>query len=323
MSYIEKELIGTFFLNGEFQRIYEATSKDFQNLLTLEQFIELGTQFNEGVTSYEVTIQTNVQGITNIMWMDNLKSRIIAVSVDRDNVIQSLYLKPYEIFPNTDQKWTKNKYRMPITEDWFVVWGGANEFLNYHYPYEGQRYAYDLVIVKEDKSYKDSSLSNENYYAFGAEVVAPYRGKVVTVVDGIKDNIPGEMNEQQPAGNYIVIAHPNNEFSMIAHFKMNSIVVKPGDTVKEGQLLGYCGNSGNSSEAHIHFQVMDRADFNKAKSIRIKFQNNLEPIQGDVVEPRPFKDTSNETFDKIDNSLTIGEILLAIPKAIGHFFKSQ
>lgn len=321
MSYIEKELIGTYFLNGDFQGIYEATSKDFQNLLTLEQFIELGTQFNEGVTSYEVASQTTVQGITNMMWMDNLKSRIIVASVDRDNIIHSLYLKPNEVFPNTDQKWTKNKYRMPITEDWFVVWGGANEFLNYHYPYEQQRYAYDLVIVKEDKSYKDSSLSNENYYAFGAEVVAPYSGKVVSVVDGVKDNIPGEMNEQQPAGNYIIIAHPNNEFSMIAHFKIDSIVVKPGDTVKEGQLLGYCGNSGNSSEAHIHFQVMDRANFNKAKSIRIKFQDDQEPIQGDVVGPLPFRDTSNDTFDKIDNSFTIGEILLAIPRAIGQFFK--
>lgn len=320
MGYIEKELLGTYFINHEFQRIYEATSKDFQNLVTLEQFIELGAQFNEGVTGYEVASQTIVQGLTNMKWMDNMKSRIIVVSMDRENIIQSLYLKPYEIFPNTDQKWTKNKYRMPITEDWFVVWGGANEFLNYHYPYEQQRYAYDLIIVKEEKSYKDTSLLNENYYAFGAEVVAPYKGKVVTVVDGIKDNLPGEMNEQQPAGNYIVIAHPNDEFSMIAHFKMNSIVVKPGDTVKEGQLLGYCGNSGNSSEAHIHFQVMDGADFNKAKSIRIMFQNDVEPIQGDVVGALPFKDTSNDTFDKIDNTITLGEILLAIPRMIRQFF---
>lgn len=48
MGYIEKELLGTYFINHEFQRIYEATSKDFQNLVTLEKFIELGTRFNEG-----------------------------------------------------------------------------------------------------------------------------------------------------------------------------------------------------------------------------------------------------------------------------------
>lgn len=321
MRYIEKELFGTYFLNQEFQRIYEATSKDFQNLVTLEQFTELGTQFNEGVTCYEVAYQTVVQGLTNMMWVDDIKSRVIVISVDHDNIIQSLYLKPYEIFPESDQKWSKNKYRMPITEEWFVVWGGANEFLNYHYPYQQQRYAYDLIIVNEDQSYKDTNLLNENYYAFGAEVVAPYNGKIVSIVDGIKDNLPGEMNEQHPAGNYIVIAHPNNEFSMIAHFKMNSIVVKPGDQVKEGQLLGHCGNSGNSSEAHIHFQVMDGAAFNKANSIRMKFQNGIEPIQGDVVQPLPFRDTSDETIDKIENSLTIGEFLLTIPKVIGQFFK--
>lgn len=321
MRYIEKELFGTYFLNKEFQRIYEATSKDFQNLVTHEQFTELGTQFNEGVTCYEVAYQTVVQGLTNMMWVDDIKSRVIVISVDHDNIIQSLYLKPYEIFPESDQKWSKNKYRMPITEEWFVVWGGANEFLNYHYPYQQQRYAYDLIIVNEDQSYKDTNLLNENYYAFGAEVVAPYNGKIVSIVDGIKDNLPGEMNEQHPAGNYIVIAHPNNEFSMIAHFKMNSIVVKPGDQVKEGQLLGHCGNSGNSSEAHIHFQVMDGAAFNKANSIRMKFQNGIEPIQGDVVQPLPFRDTSDETIDKIENSLTIGEFLLTIPKVIGQFFK--
>lgn len=58
-----------------------------------------------------------------------------------------------------------------------------------------------------------------------------------------------------------------------------------GDKVKAGQLLGLCGNSGNSSEAHIHFQVMDHQDFLQAKSLRIKFHGGSEPIQGDFVKP--------------------------------------
>ena len=167
--------------------------------------------------------------------------------------------------------------------------GGTNEFENYHYVYEGQRYAYDLVRVKNGTTFEGTNLRNENYYAFGTDVVAPLHGKVVKVVDGIKDNVPGEMDEQHPAGNYIVIEHPEKEYSLIAHFKQNSIVVKEGELVGEGQLLGQCGNSGNSSEAHIHFQVMDNALLKKAKSIRIQFQDHHEPVQGDTVEPLPLR----------------------------------
>lgn len=321
MRFIEIDKFGTYFINQQFLTIYEATTKTFQNLVTFKQFVELGTQFNEGVDYYEIAHQFELEGITHTVWLDDQKTKAIAVAYNWQNVIQSLYLKPYVTYPKTDQTYTTNKYRLPICDEWFVFWGGPNELINYHYPYEQQRYAYDLIRKQDGKSFKDSSLVNENYYAFGADVVAPFMGKVVTVLDGIKDNIPGEMDEQNPAGNYIVFAHRNKEYSMIAHFKKDSIVVKPGDIVKEGQLLGQCGNSGNSSEAHIHFQVMNQADFNKAKSIRIQFQDGGEPIQGDQVQPLRLRDTSGDTFDKIENSLSIGEILLTIPKIIGQFFK--
>ena len=159
----------------------------------------------------------------------------------------------------------------------------TNEFVNYHYVYENQRYAYDLVKVQDGQSYEKSPIQNENYYAFDQDIIAPADGKVVKVVDGIKDNVPGEMDERNAAGNYVVFEHANNEFSMIAHFKKNSILVKSGDIVTEGQLIGKCGNSGNSSEAHIHFQVMDSQDIVYGKSIRILFKDGNEPIQGDTI----------------------------------------
>ena len=62
-----------------------------------------------------------------------------------------------------------------------------------------------------------------------------------------------ELSPEYPAGNYVVIEHPNKEYSMIAHFKNGSILVKEGEQVKEGQLLGQCGNSGNSSEGTYSF----------------------------------------------------------------------
>ncbi|YCA46428.1 M23 family metallopeptidase (plasmid) [Bacillus sp. JZ8] len=172
---------------------------------------------------------------------------------------------------------------MPIKGEWFVFWGGANELINYHYAYENQRYAYDLVKIQEGSSYQNSQIQNENFYAFNEEIIAPADGKVVKILDRIKDNIPGEMDTKNLAGNYVIIEHTKKEYSLLAHLKKNSIQVKIGEFVKEGQYIGKCGNSGNSSEPHLHFQVMDSSNLESGNSLRIRFKDGMEPIQGDTI----------------------------------------
>lgn len=270
-------------LREGYEKVYDATSNDFQKVVTLEQFIELSTSFNKGVKNYQLETKTILQNLTHYVWSDDKRENLVVASFDELNQIQRFYIKSFIAYPKTDQQYTKNKYIMPIRDEWFVFWGGTNEFVNYHYVYENQRYAYDLVKVQDGQSYQNSPIRNEDFYAFDEDIIAPADGKVVNVVDGIKDNVPGEMDERNAAGNYVVIEHANNEFSMIAHFKKNSILVKSGDTVTEGQLIGKCGNSGNSSEAHIHFQVMDSQDIVYGKSIRILFKDGNEPIQGDTI----------------------------------------
>lgn len=277
-----EEVIDIWLREG-YEKVYDATSNDFQNVVTLEQFIELSTSVNKGVKNYQLETKTILQNLTHYVWSDDKRENLVVASFDELNQIQRFYIKPLIAYPKTDQQYTKNKYIMPIRDEWFVFWGGTNEFVNYHYVYENQRYAYDLVKVQDGQSYQNSSIRNEDFYAFDEDIIAPADGKVVKVVDGIKDNVPGEMDERNAAGNYVVIEHANNEFSMIAHFKKNSILVKSGDTVTEGQLIGKCGNSGNSSEAHIHFQVMDSPDIVYGKSIRILFKDGNEPIQGDTI----------------------------------------
>jgi len=277
-----EEVIDIWLREG-YEKVYDATSKDFQKVVTLEQFIELSTSFNKGVKNYHLETKTILQNLTHYVWLDDKREKVVVASFDELNQIQRFYIKPFITYPETDQQYTKNKYIMPIRDEWFVFWGGTNEFVNYHYVYENQRYAYDLVKVQDGQSYQNSPIRNEDFYAFDEDIIAPADGKVVEVVDGIKDNVPGEMDERNAAGNYVVIEHANNEFSMIAHFKKNSILVKPGDTVTEGQLIGKCGNSGNSSEAHIHFQVMDSPDIVYGKSIRILLKDGNEPIQGDTI----------------------------------------
>jgi Peptidase family M23 len=279
------ETFGARFLKGEFQAIYNQTANNFKEMITIEQFMELSSSFNSDVQNYSLESETRLTDhLRHFLWIDNEKIKAISVTFNPDDVIQSLLLAPFETYPETDNQLSKNTYMMPIQDEWFVFWGGANQFINYHYEIDEQRYAYDLVIVEGGQSFKDTPKLNDDFYSFNKEVVAPCDGRVVNVVNSIVDNELGSTNVSNPEGNYVTIQHANDEYSLIAHFKQNSIVVEPGQTIKQGQLVGLCGNSGNSSEPHIHFQVMDSPNHHNAKSIRIRFHDDYEPIQGDLVK---------------------------------------
>ena len=208
--------------------------------------------------------------------------RGIRAYFSNDGTIGGLQFLPIASYPKSDRIYTRNQYKMPIKEEWMTFWGGLNELVNYHYPYETQRYAYDLIMMRNGFSYDGSPDQNENYYAFGKEVVAPLDGIVISLENEVKDNIPTlEVNEDQPLGNYIIIEHTHGEYSLLAHFKQNSLLVSIGDYVKAGDLLGQCGNSGHSSEPHIHYQISDEPDVINANSLRIKL--DIEPVRGDTV----------------------------------------
>lgn len=280
---------GHKFLNGEFSLVYSQTNEEFKQAVTLAQFMDIAEPFNSGVETFNLEMDTDLnKEITQYLWLDNRREKAIAVAFDRNNVIHGIRLSPFISFPEDDRQFTKNAYIMPITDEWFVFWGGINQFVNYHYVYEDQRYAYDLVIMKDGLSYQDSINKLENYYAFNREITAPADGKVVKILDDIKDNVIGELNPDQPEGNCVIMEHSNNEFSMLAHLKQNSIIVKEGESVIRGQVISLCGNSGNSTEPHLHFQVMNSENYLAGKSIRIKFENGLDPIQGDFISPDNF-----------------------------------
>ena len=283
-SEVTPQNFGMFFLQERFDEIYNQCHATFQEMVSNEQFNEIAQSFNANVQNYELFNESTIAHYHQYVWLDDRQEKAIQVTMDSSNIIHSLLIKPYVVFPESDKKYSQNTYIMPIKEEWFVFWGGVNEFVNYHYAYEAQRYAYDLVIMKNDSTFKDSPNVNENYYAFNKEVTAPADGKVIKVVNHLEDNIPGEMYEMEPAGNVIIIEHTNHEYSMVAHLKKNSCLVQQGDTVKQGDVIALCGNSGNSSEAHIHFQVMDAPDLLNCQSLRIRFADGLEPIQGDVVK---------------------------------------
>ncbi len=129
-------------------------------------------------------------------------------------------------------------------------------------------------------------------------MLAPADGTVIEVIEGVRDNEPGSMNPYSAVGNCVLIEHRPDEISVLAHFQRGSIVVKTGDKVKRGQVLGRCGNSGNSSEPHIHFHLQHSPVLQDGLGIKCFFQKvlvtvdgktetrtNYSAVKGDIISP--------------------------------------
>lgn len=282
---INGEDIAAAMLDGKYKELYSQFSNEMKEVISLKDFEEVGKDFVQG-EAFELASSFEANGYQFIIWNNQkVERKGIHVIMDEQGNIAGLQVKDLVTYPETDELFSETVFQLPFQDDWFVFWGGKDVLLNYHYEYDEVRYAYDFVKVKDGSSYEGDPLLNESYYAFDQPVQAPAAGTVIAVVDGIEDNIPGEMNAAQPEGNMVVIEHANGEKSMLAHFKKDSIVVKVGDKVEAGQLLGTCGNSGNSSEAHIHFQVTKPQEDGSELVIPVSFEGGKQWIRGDVAQP--------------------------------------
>lgn len=142
-----------------------------------------------------------------------------------------------------------------------------------------QRYAYDFVKINEDiKTYEGDFKNLENYLCYSEDVIAPADGIVASISNNYKDSHIMWNQSTDPLikdirGNYITIKHSDKEYSFIAHLKPNSILVKTGDRVSRYQKIAECGNSGNTSEPHIHFQVQNKKSFIFSAGLPITFKD--------------------------------------------------
>lgn len=139
--------------------------------------------------------------------------------------------------------------RLPINQPALVGWGGDRLQTNYHAIAPNERWAYDLLVQPAAVN----SPNLEDYGIYGVEIVAPASGIVVSARDGEADLIPGKDNYESMTGNHIAIRlDETGTYIMIAHLKEGSVLVKEGQHVDEGTIIAAAGNSGNSSEPHIH-----------------------------------------------------------------------
>ena len=126
-----------------------------------------------------------------------------------------------------------------------------------------QRFAIDWMRLKTtDSRFTGNSKNNQNYGAYGAAVLAVAEATVMRMKDGIPENTPGEdpdpvlITDETETGNYVILDLGDGNYCLYAHLQPG-VRVKVGDRVKRGQTLALIGNSGNSTEPHLHFQVMN------------------------------------------------------------------
>lgn len=201
--------------------------------------------------------------------------------------------------PNIDNYECSISYDLPFSGEWTVVNGCFTKEYSHSWEIPTQRYAYDFIMLDESgKSWEGNAKKAESYYCYDKAILSPADGVIIEIVNKSKDSLLLDSGQffsyaSHIAGNYIVIQHGEKEYSTLAHLKKDSILVKVGDKVTRGQEIARCGNTGNSSEPHLHFQLQDGPSFYFSAGLPIRFSNIKinRPSNYDCIDKRPCMDT--------------------------------
>lgn len=138
-----------------------------------------------------------------------------------------------------------------------VLSGGSSPFTNAHFRVRPQSFALDIVgvnIVGNRASPSGGRGDLGSYVIYGAPVFSPCDGRISAVVDKLPDYSPPDRDTENPAGNHVLIEC--NDFEvLLAHLQQRSVTVTVGELVTTGAPLGRVGNSGNTSEPHLHIHA--------------------------------------------------------------------
>lgn len=221
----------------------------------------------------------------------------VTLVMDSVGTIQGLNVRPQQPPPQAAaspflEYQTKTPLRLPFEGDWYVFWGGRTVEQNYHAAHGDQRFAYDLVVLRDGRSHTGDGTRLEQYHCWAQPILAPGAGTVVAALDSLADQQPGQMDRNNPAGNHVIVDHGNGEFSLLAHLRRGSVGVRAGQALTAGQKLGECGNSGNTSEPHLHYHLQNGPVFGQAQGLPAQFNAYLadgqpvargEPVKGQTI----------------------------------------
>ncbi len=168
-------------------------------------------------------------------------------------------LPVYDPYPSSyDDRPSQVAFRLPLDGEVTVAWGGPTAEVNYHVFLPDQRWAYDLVVTWDGRTFRTDGVALDDYLAYGLPVYAPAAGPVFAAGDGEPEVAIGAPRWGLAGlGNHVGIEVAPGEFLFVGHLQPGTVTVGVGDRVAAGQLLGRLGNSGNSSEPHVHLHLQD------------------------------------------------------------------
>ena len=171
------------------------------------------------------------------------------------------------------------KYSLPFRGKWYVVNGGITQDTSHSWDILPQRFAYDFIVIDEQgNSYNGDKENLHSYYCYELDILAPADGEIIAIKNNFPDcrimsNGQTDPNTPDIGGNRVTIKHSANEYSTICHLLLKSITVRVGQTVKRGDVIAKCGNSGNTTEPHVHFQIQNTYHFYSSIGLPVLFSN--------------------------------------------------
>jgi hypothetical protein len=187
---------------------------------------------------------------------------------------------------------------LPFTGTWLTERSPADRVPSHGTAILGQAHALDFVAVDEggrsartrDWRTLLATEPPERFVGWGADVLVPAAGTIVTAHDGEEDHearrsqlslLPYALTQGTRlragpaalAGNHVVLELDGGGYAVLAHLRRGSLRVRVGERVSRDQVVGACGNSGNSTEPHVHFHVMDRSEPTGARGVPVRFRD--------------------------------------------------
>jgi murein DD-endopeptidase MepM/ murein hydrolase activator NlpD len=255
--------------------IFEMFDASMQETVPLATVEELVTSFSQQLGMLQSFTFSQHKDVTDVYIAHFEKGDLnLSITANEKGNITGLLFKPIQNdnAPGLMER-TVSSLQFPAEGTWFTVWGGTTREQNYHIAYRSQRGAFDFLILgSQNKTYRGHGTKNEDYYAFGQPLYAVCDAEVFRITTGVEDNRPGVMNAEQMLGNSVTLKTEHDEYIVYAHFQKGTLAVREGDRVTKGMYLGNCGNSGNSSEPHLHLHVQDGPDMMSATGIRAYFE---------------------------------------------------
>jgi len=162
---------------------------------------------------------------------------------------------------------------LPVRGEWLAGHAGATTLTNHHY--KNNRYAIDCLKIGPDgRFYEDPEKEVTDFYSYEEPVYAPANGKITEIMDSLTSDIFGEPDTENPGGNYVIMDIGNDRYFLVAHLMKEKIPVKEGQLINKGDILGYIGNSGNTSFPHLHIHVQNKPTANLEGRITYPFRFN-------------------------------------------------